>query len=155
LTTRPEDDRWPTFSPDGKKISFQSNLGAPAQTEVFVMNADGSSVRKLTESNAFDQMPAWSPDGMKIAFMSSRDGNAEIYVMNSDGSHPTRLTNSPGLDARPSWSWETGWIVFTSTRDFELPSALPKYEIYKMKPDGSSATRLTDNSIYDDFPFVK
>jgi TolB protein len=155
LTFRPEDDRWPTFSPDGRSISFQSNLGSPALTDVFVMNADGTGVTRLTEANAFDQMPAWSPDGMKIAFMSARDGNAEIYVMNKDGSNETRLTNSPGLDARPSWSWETGWIFFTSARDFELPSTLPKFEIYKMKSDGSNPVRLTNNTLYDDFPFVK
>ena len=119
------------------------------------MNADGSGVTRLTEANALDQMPAWSPDGKKIAFLSSRDGNPEIYVMNSDGSMQTRLTNHPALDARPSWSWETGWILFTSARDFELPSAAPKFEIYKMKADGSSLTRLTNNSVLDDFPFAE
>ena len=155
LTVRSEDDRWPTFSPDGSRISFQSNLGAPAQTDVFVMNADGSQVTRLTEANALDQMPAWSPDGKKIAFMSTRDGNPEIYAMTKDGSNQTRLTNSPAVDGRPSWSWETGWIVFTSARDFDLPSSFPKFEIYKMKGDGSNPVRLTNNSVYDDYPFVK
>ena len=155
LTFRPEDDKWPTFSPDGRRISFQSNLGSPALTDVFVMNADGTGIIRLTEANAFDQMPTWSPDGKKIAFMSARDGNPEIYVMNKDGSNQIRLTNSPAVDGRPSWSWETGWIVFTSARDFDMPSTFPKFEIYKMKGDGSNPIRLTDNSIYDDFPFVK
>lgn len=155
LTFRSEDDRWPTFSPDGKKISFQSNLGSPALTDVFVMNADGAGIIRLTDANALDQMPAWSPDGMKIAFMSTRDGNPEIYVMNKDGSNQIRLTNGPAVDGRPSWSWETGWIVFTSARDFDIPSTLPKFEIYKMKGDGSNPIRLTNNSLYDDYPFAK
>jgi Tol biopolymer transport system component len=136
-------------------IAFQSNLGSPALTDVFIMNVNGTGITKLTEVNALDQMPAWSPDGKKIAFMSTRDGNPEIYVMNNNGSNQTRLTNSLAVDGRPSWSRETGWIVFTSARDFDIPSTLPKFEIYKMKGDGSNPTRLTNNLIYDDYPFIE
>ena len=150
-----QDDRWPTFSPDGSKITFQSNLApATGQTDVFVMNTDGSNVTRLTNTTFLDQMPTWSPDGNKIAFMSNRDGNPEIYVMNADGTNQTRLTNYPGIDARPSWSKETGIISFTSTRDFGT-TATGNYEIYKMNGDGSNAVRLTNNSIYDDYPFIK
>ena len=75
--------------------------------------------------------------------------------MHADGTNQTRLTNSPGVDGRPSWSHEGNWIVFTSTRDFELPATLPKFEIYRMKGDGSNPIRLTKNEIYDDYPFIK
>jgi TolB protein len=100
-------------------------------------------------------MPAWSPDGSKIGFMSARDGNPEIYVMNWDGSGQTRLTNTPAVDARPSWSRQGYGIVFTSARDFELPSTFPRFEIYIMNGDGSNQTRLTKNTIYDDYPYIK
>jgi Tol biopolymer transport system component len=155
LTNRVQDDKWPTFSPDGEKIAFQSNLGGTAATDVFVMDSDGSNMTRLTFANALDQMPSWSPDGTQITFMSARDGNPEVYIMNADGTNQTRLTNTPAIDARPSWSRETGKIVFTSGRDFSTPSTNPKFEIYVMNSNGTGATRLTSNNLYDDYPFIK
>ena len=155
LTNRTQDDKWPTWSPDGSLIAFQSDLGGTARTDVFVMQADGSDVTRLTFADAFDQMPAWSPDGTRIAFMSARDGNPEIYMMHSDGTNQIRITNFPGIDARPSWSRETDKIVFTSSRDFTLPSTNPKFEIYIMNPDGTDPKRLTNNNLYDDYPYIK
>ena len=156
LTTRPQDDKWPTWSPDGTKIAFQSDLGLPARTDVFVMNADGSGITRLTTAEAFDQMPTWSPDGTRIAFMSARDGDAEIWMMNADGSMQTQVTSNVAIaDARPSWSRQLNKIVFTSGRAFPSPSTNPKLEIYIMDPDGSNVRRLTENSVYDDYPFIK
>jgi Tol biopolymer transport system component len=54
--------------------------------EIYVMNANGSGLTRLTNNMAVDGAPAFSPDGSKIAFTSDRDGNYEIYVMNADGS---------------------------------------------------------------------
>ena len=74
----------PIYSPDGLKIAFISTHdGDP---EIFVMNADGSGIRKLTDNNAVDAAPSWSPDGRKIVFTSDRSGAFELYRMNSDGS---------------------------------------------------------------------
>jgi TolB protein len=87
--------------------------------------------------------------------MSTRDGNAEIYVMNANGTAQTRLTFSPAVDGRPSWSRTGNGIVFTSARDFALPSTLPKFEIYIMNGDGTNQRRLTNNSVYDDFPYIQ
>ena len=68
--------------------------------EVYVMNADGSGVTRLTTTGGVFE-PAWSPDGTKIVFENERDG--EIYVMNADGSGARNLTNSPATDGRPAW----------------------------------------------------
>jgi Tol biopolymer transport system component len=74
----------PMYSPDGLKLVFISTHdGDP---EIFVMNADGTGLKKLTDNSAVDAAPSWSPDGGKIVFTSDRSGAFELYRMNSDGS---------------------------------------------------------------------
>jgi TolB protein len=87
---------------DGTEIAFFGDRDGNA--EIYVMNPDGTGLRRLTEEPTDDVLPAWSPDGAKIAFVSSRDGNEELYVMNADGTHVTRLTNDPSDDVDPVWS---------------------------------------------------
>jgi Tol biopolymer transport system component len=77
-------DGEPAWSPDGRKIAFQSTR--KGNTEIYVMNADGSGKRNLTRHPAQDGRPSWSPDGRRIAFVSDRDGRLEAHVMNADGS---------------------------------------------------------------------
>ncbi len=101
----------PVWSPDGRKIafaggsrSFRANKGWVGNTEVYVINADGSGQRRLTRNTAGDGAPAWSSDGQKIAFVSERDGNSEVYVMNADGREQTNVSRSPADDAWIAWS---------------------------------------------------
>ena len=89
-------------SPVTGRIAFASSRDG--NREIYVMNADGSGLARLTDNRADDQAPAWSPDGRRIAFTSRRDGNLEIYVMNADGSGLTRLTNHLAEDWEPAWS---------------------------------------------------
>ena len=80
----------PAWSPDGRKIAFQSTRNG--NREIYVMNADGSGKRNLTRNPAKDVRPSWSPDGRRIAFISDRDGRLEAHVMNADGSGQRSLT---------------------------------------------------------------
>ena len=69
----------PMYSPNGLKLVFISTHdGDP---EIFVMNADGSGLKKLTDNTAVDAAPSWSPDGNKIVFTSDRGGSFELYRM--------------------------------------------------------------------------
>ena len=89
-------DLWPTWSPDGKRILFSradalKQVTEGAGSEIFVMNADGSSKRQLTHNPADDASPAWIPDG-RISFVRSANGRERIMVMNADGTGQRPLT---------------------------------------------------------------
>ena len=76
--------------------------------EIYVVNADGSGLTKLTNNSAWDGGPTWSSDGTQIAFETNRDGDYRVYVMNADGTDPTRLTNEKS--SYPVWL-TSRWIV--------------------------------------------
>ena len=109
---------------------------SPADSDIYVMNADGSGTRKLTHNALLNAEPAWSPDGRKIAFRSTRNGNRDIYVMNADGSGERNLTRNAAWDSRPSWSPDGRKIAFVSNRDGRL-------EAHVMNADGSGQRSLT------------
>ena len=104
------DVQTPAWSPDGRKLAFVSERDG--NSEIYVMNVDGSAQENLTEQPASDSHPSWSRDGRRIVFVSRRDGNAEIYVMNADGSGLRNLTRTPSADRDPAWSPDGRAIAF-------------------------------------------
>ena len=79
LTFRHGYDVYPSYSPDGSRIAFMSN--ADGNWEIYMINADGTGLIRLTRDPAADSDPSWSPDGKKIIFTSDRNGNAAIYEL--------------------------------------------------------------------------
>ena len=91
----------PAWSPDGTQLAVTSNRdGNP---ELYVMNADGTDVRRLTNHPGIDTTPTWSPQGHQIAFTSDRTGAPQIYVIGVDGTGLRRITFESYCD-RPTWS---------------------------------------------------
>ena len=136
----PAADTLPQWSPNGKSILFQSYRNQrefPDDADVYVMDADGSDVREVTFSNAFDGDASWSPDGKRLVFESRRDGNSELYTINANGSGTKRLTFNSVFDGDPAWSPDGKSIAFSSDRDGNR-------EIYAMNADGSNVRRLTN-----------
>ncbi|MGH3927843.1 MAG: TolB family protein, partial [Pseudonocardiaceae bacterium] len=123
LTTSPDAEADPAFSPDGTTIAFSRG------GDIWVMNADGTNQMNLTNDSAPDRDPDWSPDGMKLVFASDRERfDAElghnvayrgIYVMDTDGSDAIVLRETSmfaGSEQHwvdPTWSVD-GAIAFTS-----------------------------------------
>ncbi len=89
------------------RIAFSA--GAQGAMDVYVINADGMVLRRLTTRPGDDFDPSWSPDGTRIVFRSERSGDSELWVMNADGTQQRRLT--PGLS--PSWSPDGSLIAFS------------------------------------------
>ncbi|MCZ6653067.1 MAG: protein kinase [Planctomycetota bacterium] len=89
-------------SSDGEWLAFRSS---PPQEDIFVMRADGSSRRRLTDDMHRDRGPRWSPDGKWLLFYSNRNGSYELWLMRPDGTELRRLTDTPGIDLhQPVWS---------------------------------------------------
>ena len=127
------------------KIAFESDR-AGNYDDIYLMNADGSGVTRLTHNLAWDGSPAWSPDGSKIAFTRWATGPEDIYVMNADGGGVTRLTRYLGSDEDPAWSPDGSKIAFTSNRNDKGDN------IYVMNAAGGGVTRLTEGWDYDSHP---
>ena len=132
--TNLSDNSYPAWSPDGQKIAFVSVQDGNA--DIYVMNADGSEPRRLTEDAAWDADPTWSPDSNQIAFASNRDGGDgfQIYVMNADGSNQTRLPNNRPIgtwNSFPNWSHQGAYIVFQSRDNSDS-----LFQIYVMRANG-------------------
>ncbi len=136
----------PSWSPDGSKLVFVSDV--EGQSDIWVIDVDGSNKVNLTEDEAADHSPSWSPDGHWIAFASLRDSPYwwELYVMRPDGTDVTRLTWwEDASDLSPTWSPDGTKLAFSSKRD-------GNWEIYTMDRDGGNLARLTNDPADDTDP---
>ena len=102
----------PAWSPDGKMIAFNSTRDGDSiatDWEIYVMNSDGTGIRRLTHDKKPDGHPRWSPDGQSLIFHSNRDGlegkadEVELYVIGVDGKNLRRITNNAAYDGFADW----------------------------------------------------
>lgn len=149
LTDEPLGDMSPRWSPDGKRMAF-SRTGA-----MMVMDSDGSNVQQVTEPKPEATAPlceaggflgGWSPDGQRLTFYaaSATRGLGQVCTVKVDGSELTVVASEPpAYHVEPSWSSDGQWIVYR----FIQPDG--NHEIYKIRPDGTSSTDLTNNPAMD------
>ena len=140
VTRNRASDYDPAWSPDSRRIAFVSSRDG--DSEIYVVNVDGSGTTRLTGVPGEDENPAWSPDGARIAFWSDRDDDADIYVMNSDVDQPRwRSRRTTTMTSYSPWSPDGARIAFTSDRDRQGDE-----EIFAMNADGSGVVQLTATS---------
>jgi TolB protein len=146
----------PAWSRDGTHIAFAAQVGTLDEdqrlTEIFVMRAEGTDVRRLTTNKSLDGSPSWSPDGERIAFTritgpGSASARSGIVVMDSDGGNEVQLTHAalPSVDVSPAWSPDGTEIAFTRAAP-TAGSDDPRAGIYIVSPEGGEPRKLTDDA---------
>jgi Tol biopolymer transport system component/DNA-binding winged helix-turn-helix (wHTH) protein len=129
----------PNFSPDGKKIAFESaQAGHLGPSEIWTCNSDGSNCAELTSLQGTAGTARWSPDGRYIAFEFHPGERSEIYVADLDGGPPRLVPTLPGADnLAPNWSRDGRWIYFASNRGGST------WQLWKVPVAGGTPVQIT------------
>jgi TolB protein len=160
--------QWPRYSPDGTRIAFtrvkeaawQSDGHPPREGAVYVVNADGSGLRRLTPFGDLTTFEVdWSPDGTQLVMQSDwRPGTRpSVWIMNSDGSDLHRLTDEIPVPAKqskyfqasfaPTWAPDGSVIMFNCA-----PGELSFWDFCTIRPDGTGRTVVRSTPEFEHRP---
>ncbi|HWN19364.1 MAG TPA: Ig-like domain-containing protein [Gemmatimonadales bacterium] len=132
-----------SLSPDRTRIAFSSNRGG--NFDIYMMDADGQHLRRLTTDPRNEGDPVWTPDGTQVVYTTTRGSASQIAIMPADGGEGRILTTTPAANHSPTVSSDGRSIAFVSSRD-------GNQEIYAMNLDGSNQRRLTRTSERESSP---
>ncbi|RMG62835.1 MAG: S9 family peptidase [Calditrichaeota bacterium] len=148
------------ISPDGKKIAFVVTEyflhKGKRNSDIYVMDADGSNLRQLTRSEAADYHPRWSPDGKSLLFVSTRKEGPQAWLLPLEGGEPRQLTHFSMGVSNPTWTPDGKKIVF-STAVFPECGADDdcNKEIDQSMKEGPIQAHLADRLFYRHWNFWK
>lgn len=127
------------------KIAFVSDRDEPRVKEVYTMDFDGETQRRVTFSRSLSLAPDWSPDGKTLAYQSYEKDTPGVFLVGRDGADKVRIPLSTQLNASPSFSPDGKTIAFCG-------SVKGNPEIFTVQADGSGLKRLTENVAIDSTP---
>jgi len=126
----------PAWSPDGRKLAV--SLSREGGSQLFLMNPDGSGLKRLTSSSAIDTEPRFSPDGQWIYFTSDRGGSPQIYRMPSAGGDPQRVTFEGNYNVTPRISPDGKTLAYIARHQ-------GKFQVALLDLSNRQVTILTDS----------
>ncbi len=167
LTTAKGYDAEGSYSPDGQWIAFASNRAAYQQKlssedqakfdrdpsymmDIYIMRADGTDVKRLTDVKGYDGGPFFSPDGRRITFRRfTEDGHsAEVYTMNIDGTDQKRLTHMNAMSWAPFYHPSGDYLIFATNKE-----GYANFELYMVDVNGERApVRASNLPNFDGLP---
>jgi Tol biopolymer transport system component len=139
-------DHEAVWSPDHQMIAFSRDDTAP-EPGIYVMQADGSKVRRIaTSSTTFAEFPAWSPDGKQVAFVDTRVAgdlpDSRLDVVNRDGTGRHEVTAGVAGSTRVAWSPDGAWILFFGSSNCDLCAIHPEgsgmHQLAALSPDSTA-----------------
>jgi Tol biopolymer transport system component len=132
----------PAYSPDGQSLVFTSARAGYPNVWICETAATDRCEQITHFESSLTGPSSWSPDGRSLALSSNQGGSHDLYVVSaSPGSKPRPLLSGPTDESFPFWSHDGHWIYFTSNRT-------GRFEIWRIKPDGSALTQLTTEGGY-------